>query len=776
MKKMITISSNEPCSVQIEEEILEIIPLGSGSEVGRSCLFMKFMNKKIMLDCGIHPAYNGLSSLPYFDIINPEEIDLLLITHFHLDHSGALPYFLTKTSFKGDCYMTNPTKSIYEHLLSDYIKVSHVRTEESLYDEQDLIKSLKVIKTLDFKQTINYKDDIKFTAYAAGHVLGAAMFLIEIGGIKVLYTGDFSREDDRHLQAAEIPNTEVNVLIIESTYGIHKHDPRQEREAFFLKYISDIVRNGGKCLLPVMVSGRAQELIIILEEYWEKNPDLKNVKIFYVSSLAKKCMDIFKSYINIMGDSIKKKHLHDGSKNPFDFTYITSVKNMEDIYKHGYKDEQPVVVFASPGMLQNGLSRELFDKWCDNSNNGVIITGYCVEGTLARYLMSEPKEVELSNGKKTKLNMKVRCVTFSAHSDFHDTSKFIEKLQPKKIVLVHGEGKEMKRLKDEMERLISPKQIDNIAIGSVDQVEVVENKNPFGVNYNPKFFNPQNCQKIQFYYKISKSKPIYIVGDVYLKINDILNNPLNGRVRSRFQSSISHQTQTQDANTDGISSIGMEVEQEQQKSKQDAEDDNYIEFNGIIVDDMLMMADDLPKYTNKIAMKLKNVLNISYTQDKLTLILALRSLFQFEFEKPNKLFNESIKIIIHPSSVYVEWVSSLITDRLADTVSFTVYQLDKNPNSELAKEYASRDTVLEKYKMKFIKFMSTRYFIKIFNREKEEQLSSFNGDKSGLLILYENQLGEPICEICLTTFEVSCASKEYYDKIQQEIKFFQEIV
>lgn len=500
MKTIIT-NTTHPQKIQINEEIIEITPLGSGSEVGRSCIYLSFMNKKIMLDCGIHPAYNGLSSLPYFDLIDPEEIDLLLITHFHLDHSGALPYFLSRTGFKGDCYMTHPTKSVYQHLLSDYIKVSHVRTEESLYDEVDLEKSLKLIKTIDFKQTVDFKDKIKFTAFAAGHVLGAAMFLIEIEGIKILYTGDFSRENDRHLQPADIPVSEVNILIIESTYGIHKHDPRLEREAFFLRYVSDIVRNGGKCLLPVMVSGRAQELLLILEEYWEKSPDLKHIKIFYVSSLAKKCMDIFKSYINIMGDAVKKKYLHDGSRNPFDFNYITSVKNMEEIYEYGYKDDQPVVVFASPGMLQNGLSRDLFDKWCGNPMNGVIITGYCVEGTLARYLMSEPREVELTNGTRVKLNMKVKSVTFSAHSDFNDTSNFIEKIKPKKIVLVHGEGKEMKRLKDEF-----------------DRINQVKSSQDMGSSF-PRIYNPQNCQKVQFFYRINKKNNVFVVGDVFNYLN-----------------------------------------------------------------------------------------------------------------------------------------------------------------------------------------------------------------------------------------------------------------
>lgn len=96
------------------QETLQIIPLGGGCEVGRSCIILKFWGKNIMLDCGIHPSDNDLCALPFFDRINPEEIDLILITHFHLDHCGSVPYFLEKTTFKGKIYMTYPTKAIYK--------------------------------------------------------------------------------------------------------------------------------------------------------------------------------------------------------------------------------------------------------------------------------------------------------------------------------------------------------------------------------------------------------------------------------------------------------------------------------------------------------------------------------------------------------------------------------------------------------------------------------------------------------------------------------------
>lgn len=174
---------------------------------------------------------------------------------------------MEKTSFKGGkgkVFMTHPTKAIYKMLLSDYVKVSNIAVEEVLYDEQDLVNSMERIETLNYHQEIEHKG-IKIWSYNAGHVLGAAMFMVEIAGVKILYTGDFSRQEDRHLMAAEIPNIMPDVLIVESTYGVHIHESRQEREKRFTGTVRDIVFNrSGKCLIPVFALGRAQELLLIL--------------------------------------------------------------------------------------------------------------------------------------------------------------------------------------------------------------------------------------------------------------------------------------------------------------------------------------------------------------------------------------------------------------------------------------------------------------------------------------------------------------------------------
>ena len=118
-----TIMAAPTLSPTEESDLMKITPMGSGQEVGRSCHIVSFKDKKIMLDCGIHPGLTGMDALPFVDMISADDIDLLLISHFHLDHAGALPWFLQKTTFKGKCFMTHATKAIFFWLLSDYIKV-----------------------------------------------------------------------------------------------------------------------------------------------------------------------------------------------------------------------------------------------------------------------------------------------------------------------------------------------------------------------------------------------------------------------------------------------------------------------------------------------------------------------------------------------------------------------------------------------------------------------------------------------------------------------------
>ncbi|KAG6466901.1 cleavage and polyadenylation specificity factor subunit 3-I-like [Zingiber officinale] len=452
-----------------EDDQLIITPLGAGNEVGRSCVFMSYRGKNVLFDCGIHPGYSGMAALPYFDEIDPSTIDVLLVTHFHLDHAASLPYFLEKTTFKGRVFMTHATKAIYKLLLSDYVKVSKVSVEDMLFDEQDILRSMDKIEVIDFHQTLEV-NGIRFWCYTAGHVLGAAMFMVDIAGVRILYTGDYSREEDRHLRAAEIPQFSPDICIIESTYGVQLHQPRLIREKRFTDVIHSTISQGGRVLIPAFALGRAQELLLILDEYWSNHPELHNIPIYYASPLAKRCMAVYQTYINSMNERIRNQF---ATSNPFDFKHINPLKSIEN-----FDDIGPSVVMASPGGLQSGLSRQLFDRWCADKKNACVLPGYVVEGTLAKTITYEPKEVTLMNGLTAPLNMQVYYISFSAHADFAQTSAFLNELMPPNIILVHGEANEMGRLKQKLIAQFADKNI--------------------------KILSPKNCQSVEMYFTSEK--------------------------------------------------------------------------------------------------------------------------------------------------------------------------------------------------------------------------------------------------------------------------------
>lgn len=436
-----------------DNEQLRFHCLGGGNEVGRSCHILEYKDKVVMLDAGVHPAYSGLESLPFYDDFDLSRVDILLISHFHLDHAASLPYVMQHTNFKGRVFMTYPTKAIYKWLLNDFVRVTNLsenvgdgsggeNANSFLYTDEDLRESFDRIETIDYHSTVEV-DGVKFTAYHAGHVLGAAMFFIEMGGLKILFTGDYSREEDRHLSSAEVPHKRPDLLITESTFGTATHIPRLEREHKLTKMIHSTIQQGGRCLLPVFALGRAQEILLILDEYWQEHKDLQKYPIYYASGLAKKCMSVYERYIYMMNDHIKAK-MAETNTNPFFFKFIKNLASMDRM-----NDSSPCVLIASPGMLQSGLSRRVLEKWSPDPRNSVILTGYSVDGTMAKNIVREPSEIpSLANSENMiPRRISVEEISFAAHVDFEQNAEFIDLVNPKTIVLVHGDSNPMGRLK-----------------------------------------------------------------------------------------------------------------------------------------------------------------------------------------------------------------------------------------------------------------------------------------------------------------------------------------
>ncbi|PCG89846.1 Pre-mRNA 3'-end-processing endonuclease polyadenylation factor C-term [Penicillium occitanis (nom. inval.)] len=509
---MAAIVDDEPVDPSDE---LAFYCLGGGNEVGRSCHIIQYKGKTVMLDAGMHPAKEGFAALPFFDEFDLSTVDILLLSHFHVDHSSALPYVLSKTNFKGRVLTTHATKAIYKWLIQDNVRVSNTSSSSdqrtSLYTEHDHLSTLPLIETIDF-YTTHTINSIRVTPYPAGHVLGAAMFLVSIAGLNILFTGDYSREEDRHLIPAEVPRgIKIDVLITESTFGISSNPPRLEREAALMKSITGILNRGGRVLMPVFALGRAQELLLILEEYWERHPEFQKIPIYYIGNMARRCMVVYQTYIGAMNDNIKRLFRQrmaeaeaSGNKNvaagPWDFRYVRSLRSLER-----FDDIGGCVMLASPGMLQTGTSRELLERWAPSERNGVVMTGYSVEGTMAKQLLNEPEQIPATMSKSAagpgsrvnpmadedqKVMIPRRCtideISFAAHVDGVENRNFIEQVAAPVVILVHGEKHQMMRLKSKL-----------LSLNADKTVKV-------------KVYTPANCDEIRIPFR--KDKIAKVVG------------------------------------------------------------------------------------------------------------------------------------------------------------------------------------------------------------------------------------------------------------------------
>ncbi|TPX70234.1 hypothetical protein SpCBS45565_g01857 [Spizellomyces sp. 'palustris'] len=371
-------------------------------------------------------------------------IDCVIISHFHLDHCGALPHFTEICGYSGPIYMTYPTKAICPILLEDMRKVAVERKgETNFFTSDDIRNCMKKVIPIDLHQTVKVDEELEIKAYYAGHVLGAAMFQVKVGNKSVVYTGDYNMTPDRHLGAAWIDRCRPDLLITETTYATTVRGSKRARERDFLKKVHDCVRDGGKVLIPVFALGRAQELCILLEAYWERMDDLRGkVPVYFSAGLTERAIAYYKLFINWTNEKIRTTFV---DRNMFDFKYI-------DTFQTHFVDEPgPMVVFASPGMLHAGTSLQVFKKWCHDPKNMVILPGYCVAGTVGAKVLAGEKQIQIDAHTRVNVNLQVKNLSFSAHADAKGIMQLIKMCEPKNVMLVHGEKSKMKVLKRRLE-------------------------------------------------------------------------------------------------------------------------------------------------------------------------------------------------------------------------------------------------------------------------------------------------------------------------------------
>lgn len=770
--------------------------LGGCNEVGRSCHVIEYKNKVIMLDAGVHPGLGGLSSLPFYDEYDLSKVDILLISHFHLDHAASLPYVMQHTNFNGRVFMTHATKAIYRWLLQDFVRVTSITggggdekrsmlgsggggsndgPSANLYTDDDLMRSFDRIETIDYHSTMEI-EGIRFTAYHAGHVLGACMYLIEIGRLRVLFTGDYSREEDRHLKVAEVPPIKPDILITESTFGTATHEPRLEKEARMTNLIHSTILKGGRVLMPVFALGRAQELLLILEEYWAANEDLHNVNIYFASNLARKCMAVYQTYTTIMNDNIRLSATSSEKSNPFQFKYTSYIKSVEKIHDMG-----PCVVVASPGMLQNGISRQLLERWAPDPKNAVIMTGYSVEGTLAKELVNEPHTIpSMVNSEMTiPRRLTVDEISFAAHVDFQENAGFIEKVSPSKIILVHGDSNPMGRLKSALLSRYSSRK---------------------GTEYEVKVFNPRNCDELKIPIKGTKSAKA--VGSLAESQIVLLKEQIAAKLEQE-ENKIEEIDEKEEAEEQEEVKTEEPVKEEDKEDSKDKEgetqDDRDVVISthgvsGVLIskdfDLSLLQLQDLHEFTQLSTSIVKSKISLAINSDINLMKWHLEQMFGFinvvndDEEEWECLIMDMIDILVDlkksPNSlnITVEWINdNLMADSLADSVVAILYSIDSSPASvkltskscsshvktEDGEKEEAKDTPRAAHANSEISSRIHRIST-LLRAQFGDSLSPISGHNASITI------GKNEAKIDFQNLTVECGSKVLRDRIENIIK------
>jgi KH/beta-lactamase-domain protein len=420
--------------------------LGSGRQVGRSCLLLQTPNSKVLLDCGINPAISeGPDKFPYLNL--PEvgdlnSVDAVILSHAHLDHSGLIPY-LYKMGYRGPVYMTEPTRDIAALLQLDFVGVAYKQAASPLYKAEDVKEMVRHSIALEYGEVTDVTPDIRITLYNAGHVLGSAQVHINIGnGLhNLVYSGDTKYAKTRLLDPATNHFPRVETLTIEATYGA-KEDvlpPRQETEKKFIELAKETIARNGKVLLPELGLGHAQETVLRVEEA-VRTGELPKVPV-YVDGMVWDINAIHTAYPDYLSSSVRNQIFQDN--NPFVSEIIQRVGS--PIERQKVLEAGPCIIIATSGMLVGGASVEYFKNLADNPNNLIVFGCYQAIGSLGRQVQEGNKEIIMDkdyNNEKVIVKMQVATMYgLSAHSGRNELLQYVSRMmpRPKKILVSHGE-------------------------------------------------------------------------------------------------------------------------------------------------------------------------------------------------------------------------------------------------------------------------------------------------------------------------------------------------
>jgi uncharacterized protein len=416
-----------------EQAEASLLTLGGFAEVGRSCMLLETRESKIILDCGLNlSAKDSLGALPRFDItgIGMEDVDAVVLSHAHLDHTGFLPA-LFKYGYRGPVYCTEPTLLLMSILQRDYLKYSG---SDALYSEQDIDRAVTHTITLMLGIVTDISPDIKLVLSNSGHIIGSTSIHLHIGNGEhnLVYTSDMKFGKTQTLENASWSFPRVETMIIESTYG-GKEDimcPREQSEANLVSAVERTLTAGGHVLMPVPAVGISQELILLLDRF-TKGGRLKTKVL--VEKIISEATAVYEAYPEFLSKELGK-HVLESEASQFGSEF--SIVESETL-----KPSEPAIVLAPSSMLIGGPSVEYLKQIADNPKSTLIILSYQSLDTPGRAILDGARQIRIG-GETIELQCQVERIDgLGSHSDYNQLMAYVMRLRPKlrRVLVNHGE-------------------------------------------------------------------------------------------------------------------------------------------------------------------------------------------------------------------------------------------------------------------------------------------------------------------------------------------------
>jgi len=413
---------------------------GTGSVTGANFL-LEIEDKKILIDCGLTQGLKMADDInwdpfPY----DAKSIDILFITHAHIDHIGRIPKLISE-GFRGEIYSTKPTLRLSGIMLEDTMEILSKNTMldlDKIYTPENIKLALSLWQGFEYRENIKIGENLEVSFFNSGHILGSAMVQFVYNGKKILFTGDLGNSPSPLLPDTD-KITDVDYLIMESVYGDRNHESRQDRRRFLEGVIEDNYKRKGTLVIPTFSLERSQELLFELDTLVE-NKRIPVMPIFFDSPLAIRLTEVFKQYKNYFNETAQ------AAMSPgeylFEFPGLRNTLKSEES-KMIMNVPNPKIVIAGSGMSTGGRVVHHEKNYLPDPNNTLLLTGYQSVGTPGRLIREGIKTVRIS-GEDVVIRAHIELISgYSGHKDSDGLLNFVQDMQDKvkKVFVVMGEPK-----------------------------------------------------------------------------------------------------------------------------------------------------------------------------------------------------------------------------------------------------------------------------------------------------------------------------------------------